>query len=427
VFLPQNRFVFNGRRAGGAAVSVSLHCAAALLAARMVTSTSASKPEKTVLVITTVSPSDPLLLERSDVLDSSSSLEPSLVLPGFHFDISKVSSRRNVLFPFVTTPMTFLDAAKREVSVRRSHLANPFAAGTRTSSTSRPPLRLTDAALDRVVDRAWSRRDRWSKFGEIVRLIQEHDADEGRAADLVHGYRDRNILQPVCDYRIVRGPPRRETIIPDHMLWMMLENAADVADFVDFVHAFARAHPSSRTTTELLFILDKLVQANRDALLEVVDTNTEDLSLTSSVNPAAFDLFRTIQQHYIKVLNDERLTSHESIKRKYDDVRFGLLSAIAETTPNGYRSGDARFLIGELLFNQGRTEEAVRWWRGIVPDPGDSYSSTYAQLMKGGFSRIDEDAIQRVLHMRQAEWRLFFVDRLRHFGSACDAFQDGPL
>jgi len=74
--------------------------------------------------------------------------------------------------------------------------------------------------LDRAVDRTWTRRGRWTKFSEVVNVLQWSDPDHGRAADLVKAYRDRNILQPICDYRIVTGPPRRERIITDHMVWV---------------------------------------------------------------------------------------------------------------------------------------------------------------------------------------------------------------
>ena len=62
-------------------------------------------------------------------------------------------------------------------------------------------------------------------------------------------------------------------------------------DFIDFVRAFARQHPSSRTTTELLFLLDELAQGSRDVLLTLLD------------------LARELQLHYSAWLGSQRSVS----------------------------------------------------------------------------------------------------------------------
>ncbi len=50
-------------------------------------------------------------------------------------------------------------------------------------------------------------------------------------------------------------------------MWAQLGLAADHVDFIDFVSEYASQHPSSKTTTELLFLVDKLAQASLDALV----------------------------------------------------------------------------------------------------------------------------------------------------------------
>ena len=192
----------------------------------------------------------------------------------------------------------------------------------------------------------------------MVDVLQRSDPDHGRAAELVKAYRDRNILQPVCDYRIVTGPPRQERIIADHLAWMMLENSADHSDFVDFVHAFAGQHPSSRATTELLFIIDKLVQGNRDALLELLSIKpSRDLSLTSSVNRAAFDMMIAIQRHYAMWLAERGLDSTSAIEARYDDVRLHILSTIVETAPGGYPSRRRAISDGRVAVQPGKSRK----------------------------------------------------------------------
>ena len=421
------------RRLGGLALSVSLHVATLTIAAYGIVSwrhvPRESKPEVEVTYVSLAPESavrpEPMLVEQADLFTDFPADSASLSLPDFDFDVTKISTRRNVLFPFITADLSFLDALRRETALSQRRFVNPFQDPATSRTDSKPPFLVSTAALDRAVDRAWTRRDRWNKFSEMADVLQRSDPDHGRAAELVKAYRDRNILQPVCDYRIVTGPPRREQIIPDHLAWMMLENSADHADFVDFVHAFARRHPSSRATTELLFIIDKLVQGNRDALLELLSIKPgRDLALTSSVNRAAFDMIIAIQRHYATWLAEHGLDSVSAIKARYDDVRLRILSTIVETTPGGYRGGDAQFLMGELLFNQGKVTEAAKKWRAIAPDPSDSYASTYVEITNAlrSSSEADTKTISRVLEKSQAARWFVSADRLRQFGSACDRF-----
>ena len=81
-------------------------------------------------------------------------------------------------------------------------------------------------------------------------------------AALIALYRDQNALQPYAD-----GSMR------DLRLWAQLGLAADHVDFIGFIRGYAAAHPSTKVTTELLFLLDTLAQANADALAVLVETN----------------------------------------------------------------------------------------------------------------------------------------------------------
>jgi hypothetical protein len=424
-----------GQRVGGFAVSIPLHVALLIAARASLSSLELPRPPNTIAVpeirpvaLTSTPQSslsrDPMILNESERSDAIEDGTAHVSLPSFDFDITKIRARRNVLFPFLTADLRFLDHIAREVTLARKRLAGPFQTSAQARSV-KPPLRMSDLVVAGIVDRAWSRKERWRRFSELARFVQSYDADQGRAPELLQTYLNRNILQPFCDYRIVTGPPRRETIISDHMLWAMLENASDHADFIDFVHGFATESPSSHSTTELLFILDKLVQGNRDALLRLISVSPEaELQHTSSVNRAAYDLVVALRRQYAQWLNERGLDSAAAIKTRYDDVRLRLLELITRSTPEGYRSGDARFLAGEILFNQGRIADAANEWSKISPDPTDSYVSVYAPL-----SRVlraspvpDDKAIRRVLDGAQSSWRLFWYERLRQFGYSCDTF-----
>jgi hypothetical protein len=83
-------------------------------------------------------------------------------------------------------------------------------------------------------------------------------------------YVEQNGLQPYAD------PGER-----DHRLWAQLAVAADHADFIGFISRYASEHPSSKATTDLLFLLDTLVQANLNDLATLMSAEpSEDLALT---------------------------------------------------------------------------------------------------------------------------------------------------
>jgi|SoiMethySBSTD1v2_1073268.scaffolds.fasta_scaffold00049_101 hypothetical protein len=322
------------------------------------------------------------------------------------FDIEKLRARRDALFPFLTTDLNFLDRINEQVNGVPSAPTLSFGVES-TNARHLPPLRLTESELQQTVDRAWSRRSRWTAFTEIAGLLRTHDADTGQVPSVLRTYLDQNLLQLFCD---------TGTRVP--RLWAMLENAADHADFIDFVGAFTQDRPSSLATTELLFLLDKLAQANRDALLLLVNIDP-----TQELTSPGQELATALQSHYQERLENRRLSSRD-IKAWYDMVRLRILSTVIATTPNGYRAADARFLAGAIHFERGDTLEAIRSWREIRQDAGDRYVEAYSRLLDElrWPEGIRPRQIEYVLNSVQSRWRSSSLERLRDFGSACDRY-----
>src|SRR5207249_890152 len=142
-------------------------------------------------------------LNAIDVADQDAILRklesPTIALPGFAVNVSKIAERAPLLFPFVTPGLSlqrFAIAPEREV---RETFHDPFAPPREIRSKdarARPPLALSDAALQSVIDRAWSRRDRWTPFQQIVKLATAHSPDAGKLPALLHAYHRQNGLQP---------------------------------------------------------------------------------------------------------------------------------------------------------------------------------------------------------------------------------------
>jgi hypothetical protein len=339
--------------------------------------------------------------------------EPDLHIGAFTFDIDRIARRRDHLFPFISGDIGF---AELEQSIEKSADGFQPRLTAPDSDSTAPPLHLAPADVQAVIDRAWSRRDRWASFAEIRKLIDDFDGDAGDVPLVLRTYLAQNILQPYF-----------ESDIPDPRLWVMLALAADHVDFVDYIGAYVRLHPSSKTTTELLLLLDKLVQGNRDALVALLSVDPQSqASFTRTARPAAYDLLVSIRDHYRTVLELHGISSTEQLTARYDETRLRLLTAIMRGSPAGYRVNDAAFLSGVIHWRAGRYEEAVNVWRTIASRPDDAYYAASSRLLPiigtGGAPTIDARAVKNALDAEDGRWLSTAYDRLHQFGYKFDTY-----
>jgi hypothetical protein len=338
-----------------------------------------------------------------------------LNLPGFMFDFAKISDRATLLFPFLALKMSF-EPAEPAARTASKRLVNPLSPPLEDTSTR--PLVLSDAELQALVDKTWSRRRRWTPFQPIAAMAETSDPDTGRLPALLRAYVEQNALQPYVDANI-----------RDPRLWTELGIAADHGDFVDFIARFAVDHPSTKATTELLFLLEKLAQGSYDALITLLDTRpAEDLWWTRDSNREAHKLIVTLQRYYSLELERRGLLERGELKAHYDGVRLRILNGIVGTTPRGYRVNDARFLIGGIQWRAGRTADAVRVWREMTIDPTDSYVALYSDLLSAlpaaGASgqKLDPVRVGNAVNAERGRWINFSYDRLRQFGYRFESF-----
>jgi tetratricopeptide (TPR) repeat protein len=285
---------------------------------------------------------------------------------------------------------------------------------------------LTDAELQSLVDGAWARRDRWRAFEPLSRLADAHDADAGALPRLLQRYVDQDSLQPYAD-QSSRDP----------RLWAQLGLAADHVDFIRFIRLYAAAHPSTRATTELLFLLDRLAEASRDALSVLRGSDpSEQLGWTHASYPQAYRLLTQIRAYVENALVRLDLRTEDAITAHYERTRLGILEAIVRTTPEGYRASDARFLIGEVYWRQQRVDEAIGCWSAMVVASGDSRAVPAGNLLralrayppalsKTGTSLVSAQLrreIDQILKNEHGRWVMFSYDRLRQFGFRFDTY-----
>ena len=332
-------------------------------------------------------------------------------IPGFTFDFGKVARRATSLFPFLTRPLAIERVTVTPRRGNRRPLGNPY--DQPHVDLVRPPLALRAAAVQALLDKSWSRRDRWKAFQPIATVANSYDPDEGAVPGLLRGYGVQNGLQPYVD-KTMRDP----------RLWVQLGLAVDHADFIDFIGRYASRYPSTKATTELLFLLDKLGQASFDALVTLLDVNpSADLQWTWRTNKRAFELILAIRQYYSAQLGRRQLTSRDALKKRYDDVRLSILTGILRTTPHEYRAGDARFLIGAIYWDQGRVADAIKTWRDLRVDPEDFYGAASSQILEAiEGQNVNARRINRILDGEHGRWVSLSFDRLRQFGYRFDMF-----
>jgi len=346
----------------------------------------------------------PLVIERAIPPEELSGYDIS----GLPFNLAKIDARRASLFPFLTADLSFIERMATDVRSASMHLKNPL-----ESALAAKPLSLDERLRQQVVDEAWSRRDRWKQFSQIRALLIGHDAHAGDAPALMRAYLDQNLLQPYCDGRSKDG-----------QFWALLENSTEYADFLEFIRAYARTRSSSRTTTELWFLMDELAQGNREVAQTVLGTNvSRDLAYSATISPNAARLAAGIATDLRVWLGSHGYTEHQGVGPAYEQVRLRILSTIVETTPDGYRESDARFLAGEILFRQDNVEEAMQWWLKMQPRDGDTYgdaAKAILAVLEPG--RVDVFALRRVLWKEAARWHDVNYARLKRFGYRCDSY-----
>ena len=329
-------------------------------------------------------------------------------------DLDRIAEHVAVLFPFIT-PGLDLDAFfPAPASSSRLLFENPFVRKAVPKPIARGPrLSLTPPTIQAIVDKSWTRARRWAASETIRDFCLRFDADDPRLATLVAAYRDQDALQPYAD-----------GLLRDLRLWAQLGLAADHVSFIGFVRDYAIAHPGTRTTTELLLLLDTIAQANEDALSVLIETNQPgDLEWTRLTHPLAYDLARRIQRQYASILGRRRLQSRTAVEEYYDRGRLALLTRILATTPSGYRADDVRFLIGSILWKQLRRAEAMRAWHDLGSDAGDSYAIAIGQLRVAlAAAPPDPRNIEDILKNQQGRWLSFSDERLRRFGYRVDMF-----
>ena len=340
---------------------------------------------------------------RVEIVDGS-----DLPAQAFNFDIARIRSRLGRLFPF-TERLSLSSAAEGDGKDHHSR------EGLYRSELGTPsiPLALSDAEMQAVLDASWSRRQRWDSFQQILALVQQFDPQQGDVSILLRRYSRNNLLQP---FHASQNPEPR--------VWGLLSVAADHFEFVQFITSFVGRIPSSKATTELLFLLDKLVQANLTAVLSLLRLDTIDgIGWTRSVSPNGAEVLVALHMYYERALSQRSLWDEAALTRRYDEVRVGILEHLIRTTPQSYRVNDARFLIGEIYWHQGRWREARETWDGITPDADDECFIVYSEVRASIAGEIiDRARIDVALNEQAHRWTQASFQRLHQFGFRFDTF-----
>ena len=328
----------------------------------------------------------------------------------FDFDVEKIISRGDSLFPFTRGDVLEQQTTTRLQKENDVLSASAFAV---VSSVDRPPLELIEGRLQELLDQSWSRRRRWDAFQPIAEIASRHDPDVGDLPLLLRGYVDHNSLQPFT-----------ASWYPEEKLWALLAIAADHRHFVEYISRFIAQYPSSRSSTELLFLLDNVVRANLEAVITLVRTDPlTDLRWTQAANPRAMEALSALHLYHQKALGRRGFWGVDALTMTYDAVRVKVLLHLIRNTPRGYRSNDALFLLGEIYWRQGNVHDATGWWQKMVPHPNDTHFAASLEIRRalaGGTA--DRDRIIVALDRNKDRWIDASFVRLNRFGYRFNTF-----
>jgi hypothetical protein len=358
----------------------------------------------------TPQPSPPETKSTLDVFQVEAADLAGVTDQAFDFDVEKIFSRGGRLFPFTQGELLPAHITAHVQSGRgsstRAFVVEP--------SLARPPLELTNDHLQALVDKSWSRRRRWDAFKPIADAASRYHPERGDLPMLLRGYVDQNLLQLF----------NASSWNPEAKLWASLSIAADHADFVEFISQFIAQYPSSRSATELLFLLDKVVQANLEALITFMKTDPLlDLGWTTAVSPRAAEALSALHLYHQTGLGRRGLWSTDALKRRYDEVRVAVLQHLIRTTPHQYRSNDAMFLLAEIYWRHGKFEDAIGWWQKIVPDASDTHFAASSEVLRAiTTGTANRERIAAALDGDKIRWVDASFIRLQQFGYRSDTF-----
>jgi hypothetical protein len=342
------------------------------------------------------------------------------------FDLDAIAQHARVLFPFLS-PGVALELFRLRPDDDLMLFQDAPTSGPDASHPA-APLTLDSAALQVLVDRTWSRRERWKAIQPILRLADAHDANAGDVPRLLRAYAEQNMGQYYEDYY--------KPISRNQRLWAELSLAVDHVSFIGYVRRYAAEHPSTKSTTELLFLLDKIAEGNRNILNTLLSIDPRAyLSETRTADPHAYTLAADLQKYYRGILQARGLQARGDLTAVYDAARLEILEGILRTTPAGYRVNDARFLIGAIRWRAGRVQAALSSWCPMTLDEADAYVGTYRQLLSilqpadgprtceaSRVSTAEEREIDRLFERDAKQSWDFQFDRLHKFGYRFDSF-----
>jgi hypothetical protein len=326
----------------------------------------------------------------------------------FSIDLARIRARRNDLFPFLTWDLSFV--GERPASRGgRLQLPSEFAPAVPAGAE---PLRLSEDDLQALVDRAWSRRDRWNNLRELVQLTERHHADIGDLPRAFREYNTQNIPQPYEDWDFA-----------DPVFWATLALTADDAPLVEFVTRYVRQHPASRVSTELLLLLDAHAESNCEIFVSLLGAGTPRMPLieTRRESPEAFALAQTLATAYRRWVLRHRV----DVADRCIAVRSAMLLRVIDATPDRYGAADARFRLGEMLWTAGQRRAAVEWWKGAQPDPRGQYARVSRDLrgaILDGAADGNQGRINGILLEERRRWRAAAGVRLERFGWSATRF-----
>jgi len=339
-------------------------------------------------------------------------------------NLKNIWESRDELFPFL-----FDQNERTEKQEKTFELVYERTDGIKKKNQRKTSLNIGDKDLQTLVDSAWARKDKYDKFKVLEPYFRDFDGNDGRLHELTQQYAEQNFMQP---YSL-------KTLSATALGF--LEINSSYYEFYKFNTKYIEEHPSTKTSMEMVFFLEKMARGEHSSLEKFLRTwSVGYFDRIKKSNTEAYDLVNVLYDHYSKLLSEKgffktakselfsdvtiKSIDFDKIREHYTGVRLAYLQRIIKESPDNYRLNDAYFLIGKIHLDKDDAETAIKTWKKMEHSnsKGDIYGEIENLILlatkniKGKLNLNERLQIDNLLIMESRRIRELMIERLSKFG-----------
>ncbi len=215
----------------------------------------------------------------------------------------------------------------------------------------KPVFWMDDKKMQQTLD-DWMKLTKSQMVKNLETLIKKFDNNSGDLPKMVRETYNQNLI------RIIYTTDKYTTMID------FFEEGLFKPDFLTYILNYMKTQPYTKTSTELLFVMEKFYMFEWQMLNLIHNRLTQP-------NPGRdvkIKVINDIARKYNQLMLEHGIQSKEDLNELYFKRRLEITNLILKNSD--YRKNDALFVKGWLLFEHGRESKAYEVWSSIKPGNG---------------------------------------------------------